>query len=388
MMPSKQQISIIVRSMARSTLASTLDSIVASDYRPLQIVLVNAKGGPIQTLALPANGIELTLANMEGVQLGRAAAANLGLACSTGALALFLDDDDLIDSTHISRLASCLSAHPEALAAYTGVRLVDHAGNIVREQNEYWELNRLQGMNFLPIHAVMFRLPEVRKHASFDANLRLMEDWDFWNQLARRGNFIRLEGCSATYNIGLGESGLSENRDHASMLAAHAQVLERQRQIDPLAPSRALFWFDTALAHVQQEKQREAANLASANCYIVELEQRVRHEESIRAKLQREHGELQRQLQEHIQKAEASRLAAQENLRQLQQQTSQQIAAANDKLQMLSSELRQRQTELSAKLSELALAEATLERLLTSRSWKLTAPLRALATTLRNLVKH
>lgn len=373
-------VSIIVRSMARDTLAATLGSIVASDYRPLQIVLVNAKGGTILAPTLPPQGLQLTLENQGGAALGRSAAANLGLASSQGSLALFLDDDDLVDADHITRLASFLAAHPDAAAAYTGVRLVDRDGTIVREQNEPWEPARLQGMNFLPIHGVMFRLPYALKHAAFDLGLPLMEDWDFWNQLARQGGFVRLEGCSATYNIGLGESGLSENRDHAAMLAAHAKALERLRQEDPLAPSRALFWFDTALAHVQQEKRQEATNLASANGYIGDLEQRVRHEESISAALRQAQGQLQLAAAEHQ--------VEMENIRQAQQQLSRQLAAANKHQQRLSEQLSQLETELRAKRSELASVNAILERMLASSSWQLTAPLRALARTLRNLVRH
>lgn len=375
-----QQVSIIVRSMARDTLAATLASIAASDYRPLQIVLVNARGGYIQAPVLPTDNLELKLANQGGEALERSAAANLGLTCSSGSLALFLDDDDLIDPDHICRLASCLIENPEAVAAYTGVRLVDHSGATIREQNEIWEPDRLQGMNFLPIHAVMFRLYSVLGHASFDTRLPLMEDWDFWCQLARLGKFVHLVGCSATYNVGLGQSGLSENRDISSMLNAHAQVLERLRQRDPLAPSRALFWFDTALAHVQREKQQEADNLASANRYIADLEQRVRHEESDNAMLQL--------TQQQLRLTESRYQAELDNLRQLQLDTAQQLAAANQQLQILDERQNQLEKELHMKNSELAIADAALAHVLASRSWQLTAPLRTLAQALQNLVKH
>lgn len=372
------QVSIIIRSMARSSLAATLGSIVASDYRPLQIVLVNAKGGWHQEPIISTTELELKLANQGGAALGRPEAANLGLASSTGSLALFLDDDDLVDPNHIRRLVTALDLHPERLAAYTGVRLVDHSGNIVREQNEPWEPDRLQGMNFLPVHAVMFRLQYARDHAAFDTRLQLMEDWDFWSQLARQGSFIRLEGCSATYNIGLGESGLSEKRDVVSMMKAHARALERHQQVDSLAASRALFWFDTALLHVQQEKRQMAENLASANRYIVDLENRIRNEESISIALR----------QEQLRLAEAGYQAELERLQQLQQQTSQQLIVANEMLLTMNSRLAQMEIELSTKNSETILAEATMARMLTSKSWLLTAPLRALAKAIRTMVNH
>ncbi len=380
-------VSIIVRSMERDTLSATLLSIIASDYRPLELVLVNAKGGVVQLPSLPPHDLHLTLENQAGAALGRSAAANLGLAACQGSLALFLDDDDFIDTNHITRLASLLVAHPDAAAGYTGVRLVNREGIVVREQNEPWELARLQGMNFLPIHAVMFRLAYARTHASFDPDLPLMEDWDFWNQLAQQGLIIRLEGCSATYNIGLGESGLSENRDHSAMLTMHAKVLERLRQTDPLAPSRALFWFDTAVAHLQQEKRQQAANLDSANSYIVLLEQRVRQEEATSTALSLERTKLLEQHEQTKLDSTTWRMKL-EQAQQRQLQYDEQILLINEQLKMLTHQLSQQEIELRTTRSELAIADATLSKMVASRSWRLTAPLRALAKTLRNLVNH
>jgi glycosyltransferase involved in cell wall biosynthesis len=101
-------------------------------------------------------GINARLHNVSGPPLDRALAANAGLAQCTGEFALMLDDDDTLDPEHIQILATTLIEHPTALASYTGVRLVDRQGKVLREVNEEWEPDRLLGMNFLPIHAVMF----------------------------------------------------------------------------------------------------------------------------------------------------------------------------------------------------------------------------------------
>ena len=280
-LPQPIGVSVIVRSMGRACLADALASLFATIGVDLEIMLVNALGGHHATDVSPPQHIKLQLVNQDGPPLGRAAAANAGLASSSGAHVLFLDDDDLVDPDHLVRLADALSQAPaEAVAVYTGVRMEDAASGMVREHNEPWSTDRLNGMNYLPIHAVMFRAAPVRGKIRFDEALPLFEDWDFWLRLGRLGTFLRLPGCSATYRLALGQSGLSGRRDLDRVYDAHAQVLRKCMAESPLALSRSLFWFDTALQHLVGEKAAQAAQQASSNAYIGHLEHRVRTEEA------------------------------------------------------------------------------------------------------------
>lgn len=80
---------------------------------------------------------------------------------------------------------------------------------------------------------------------------------------ATLGDFVRLPGCSATYRLQHGESGLSGWRDKQAMYFAHSLVLDKIRLVDATGVSRALFWFDTALNHVQGEKEALATVTSS-----------------------------------------------------------------------------------------------------------------------------
>lgn len=261
-------VSIIVRSMDRPELSEALASVASSDYDAVEIIVVNAKGGDHVSLSRHSSRFKIHLVNTSGLPLERATAANAGISAASGDFALFLDDDDLIDPNHISRLATALQNNPDYPAAYTGIRLLGKDGKVFRETNIPWAQERLLGINFLPIHSVLFRCNLARDNCCFDTTLEILEDWDFWLQLSRHGDFLNLPGCTATYRMGLGQSGLSANRDMVRFKSAHAQVLQKWARTDGFLPiTTSLLWFGSAVEDLQTaiqslQSEREAQQLA------------------------------------------------------------------------------------------------------------------------------
>ena len=264
-------VSIIIRSMDRPEISDALSSIACSDYAHIEVIIVNARGATHAPLPSHERTFEYRLVNASGPAMDRATAANFGLTCARGEFALFLDDDDLIDPNHISRLVDALLKNRDAPAAYTGVRLIDSDGKLIRETSIPWARERLAGMNFLPIHAVLFRCATARENCRFDPQLEVLEDWDFWLQLARQGDFLNVPGCSATYRLGLGQSGLSSNRDIGRFQEAHARVLQKWTSTNGFLPvSSSFIWFGTAVENLQiaandlnTERERLISEIAS-----------------------------------------------------------------------------------------------------------------------------
>ncbi|MBK7416031.1 MAG: glycosyltransferase [Dechloromonas sp.] len=388
------KVSIIIRSMGRACLREALLSVANAAFAPLEVILVNARGGHHDEPSHSDERLRFRLVNQGGAALERAPAANSGLLESTGEFVQFLDDDDLVDVDHLARLVACLSAHPDAIAAYTGVRLLDAQGNALRELNEAWEPERLLGMNFLPIHAVMFRGERVRRHLSFDPSLRLMEDWDFWRQLAMLGDFVRLPGCSATYRLQHGESGLSGWRDKQAMYFAHSLVLDKIRLVDATGVSRALFWFDTALNHVQGEKEALATDLKSANSYVVALEQRVRLEEATSIHFRHANEVLVSERNAALVEVDKMRCAHDDIAIKLAATQSDITAAASNGLRPKLGTTKMNCDAKKGDIDELvttrnedtneAISRRALALVLESTSWKITAPFRRLVTKIRH----
>ncbi|NBQ79108.1 MAG: glycosyltransferase [Betaproteobacteria bacterium] len=224
---------VLIRSMDRSCIHECIASVFAQTHRPLEILIVNATGKVHNSLdqwkirCLESLGglndrrdsLKVTVINPNGDhELSRSMAANALLdaakARATYRYALFLDDDDLIDPNHIERMVAVLDLSSEAVAAYTGVRVLDGEGQTKATYDLPWSRERLMGINFLPIHAVLFRLdPVYNGNVAFSENLPVLEDWDFWLQMSRLGRFIQCPGVSASYRQALGQSHVAD-QDH------------------------------------------------------------------------------------------------------------------------------------------------------------------------------
>ena len=266
-------VSVLIRSMGRPCLYDSLASVVSQTYPNLEVVVVNATFSPHPPLPdlhsrCPVRVVHGQPTGPNG--LNRSDAANTALQSAKGQLALFLDDDDLIDACHIQRLVQALFEQPQAIAAYAGVRVLDGNGQLVREYDIPWDPLRLYGLNFLPIHAVLFRLPHVFSHGlSFEPDFPVLEDWDFWVQLAHHGAFVHVPGISATYRQGQGQSQLGQ-ADHPNHWAKwHQPILRRHVQrwgAEPLVTSLA--WSALRLDISEQQAQKSLKNLDQVQSHL------------------------------------------------------------------------------------------------------------------------
>jgi len=348
-------VSVLIRTMGRPTLGAAIESVRAQRFTDWEIVVLNAGGQPIEGLAQLLAGVRHRVLEPGG-RVDRADAANLLLEAAAGAYALFLDDDDWLWPDHLEKLAAALQAQPSLVAAYSDVvALADvrtpqqHAVHTFQSE---FDPVALQLQNYLPIHAVMFRLEHVQfaPASRFDPSMSLFEDWDFWLQLAAKGPFQRVPGVSAVYAFqeeeGSGHAARGALRE--AMLAAVAQrqlarwqpqdvvrLIEREAQRTNLLNDSS-----QRLAAGQAESQQLKASLEASQQWAHDLSRVVaQHSQTI--------GEQQQALAQH-----------QEQL-QLQRE---QLQLQQEQLQLLA---RVRQ-ELLGQIAEI----------LSSRSWRLTRPVR------------
>lgn len=227
-------VSVIVRSMDRPSLAQAIRSVVEQSHRPIELVLVNAKGQA--HAALPDQVADLALRRVaadDGQPLPRARAAQAGLQAASGEWALFLDDDDELLPTHLSRLVQAGLQHANAPAVYADVDMGCVVDGVWQQQHRFaadFDPVRLLFENYLPIHAVLFRREVALRQACFDADFDLFEDWDFWLQLAQFDAFVRVPGVSARY-MAAPVAGRSEVfEDSPAARQARERLFEKWRQ--------------------------------------------------------------------------------------------------------------------------------------------------------------
>jgi LmbE family N-acetylglucosaminyl deacetylase len=223
-------VSVLVRSMDRDCLPQALASVALQTYSNIELVVVNAKGGSHRPLSFLPQTLPCRLVNTEPASqtLSRPEAANLALQNAQGQMAIFLDDDDFFQPEHISQLLAILQDNPQAVGAYSGVRVDDQNGNTLREYNLPWSKQRLLAINFLPIHAVLFRMTHVRQNGlKFNVTLEVLEDWDFWLQLTQNSPLVHSPQITAVYRQALGKSELGNAEGPSHWKTWHHKILQK-----------------------------------------------------------------------------------------------------------------------------------------------------------------
>lgn len=194
------QVTIMIRSMGRESLQEALDSVALQTYPNIKVVVVAAT---TNHPPLPQTCGPFALQLLETpLPLSRSQAANKALAHASGDFLLFLDDDDWLMPEHIARLAHVLSHQPHALAAYSGISLVDATGQPLGQTFDLpYDAIRQAAGNLTPIHAVLFSAKVIEKGCRFDETIELYEDWDFWLQLAKITTMVHVPGVTGAYRI-------------------------------------------------------------------------------------------------------------------------------------------------------------------------------------------
>lgn len=212
-------VSIIVRTRdRRSLLREAIASVLAQDYPRIELVVVNDGDADVEDLVEgPGERLAGHRCVSTGGKQGRSAAANAGLECASGEFFMFLDDDDWLDTSHITGLVSALRTAPDLLVAYAGARAVGGDGRIVRVFNETFDRNRLYFDNFIPINSALVSRSVIDAGLRFDPLLDVLEDWDFWLQVLQRTRaFAHIDCITANYRVSAEHgAGVRGGYDHA-----------------------------------------------------------------------------------------------------------------------------------------------------------------------------
>lgn len=227
---------VLIRTTNRASLGTAIASVANQSYTDWEILVVNASGTVLTPLDTKLTKHVAAVIDLEK-RLDRGEAANVLLDAARGKYVIFLDDDDEFLSSHLQKLVQTLEDAPNLAACYGDVQTVlrhadgsaDSTGHVFDRE---FDSALLHLQNYLPIHAVLFRLEAARQSGCrFDETLPLFEDWDFWLQLAARGDFKRVAGISALYALdpvtGSGHAVLSTQVRDDALQAFAARLLSR-----------------------------------------------------------------------------------------------------------------------------------------------------------------
>jgi glycosyltransferase involved in cell wall biosynthesis len=188
---------------------TTVRSILAQDYKPVEIIIINDGSTDCSTEIVKSISRELTV--LEQTNLGVAYARNKGLALAKGKYVLFLDQDDVIEPTFLSRTVNVLQ-QSNCIGVVANGYLIDDAGNkikkIYKSKRTKVDLKEMCVNNqiFTPSQVLLDKNKLVLS-GGFDAELAgddggaVAEDWELWIRLLKEENILYLNEFLVNYRI-------------------------------------------------------------------------------------------------------------------------------------------------------------------------------------------
>jgi glycosyltransferase involved in cell wall biosynthesis len=216
-------------------LKETIQSALASTYRPLEIIIID-DGSTDDSLelarVLEAQHPEVRVLNQANA--GVTKARNMGIATAQGEYILPLDGDDLISAAYIEQGLAILATRPEVKVVYCQAEKFSDSGRKPWKLKPF-SLQQLAKDNMIFVSA-LFRKADALEVGGFSEDMRQgREDWEFWIKLLKNGGevvqlpevgfFYRLTPNSKRKKTG----GTNFKRARIAYLnAKHADFFERE----------------------------------------------------------------------------------------------------------------------------------------------------------------
>ena len=187
----KELVSVIIPCYNQEKyLSETVQSVIASDYRPLEIIIVNdgSEDNSIEVaLQLEKQYSEIRLINQANG--GVAKARNTGIDAASGKYILPLDGDDLISKEYIKEGIAILESNPHVKVVYC------QAMKFNESKKKLWKLkpfsrNRLAQDNMIFVSS-LFRKTDAESVGGFSEDMKMgREDWEFWIKMLKNGGKV------------------------------------------------------------------------------------------------------------------------------------------------------------------------------------------------------
>lgn len=208
-------------------IVEAIDSVLGQTFSDLELIVVDdgSKDGTadlVRIIAAQDKRVKLLVQENSGRP---SIARNRGIELATGEYIAFLDSDDYWFPMRVEKMVAALKAHPDWVAAFHDLKLVDVAGNDLGEvyladagfltkaqrylkdmKDGWWECNDqfyvFMSLYFAAIHtqSIMIartRLPNV--DVKFDSQFVICEDTDLWVRIAMLGRLGFLNDVLSAY---------------------------------------------------------------------------------------------------------------------------------------------------------------------------------------------
>jgi hypothetical protein len=182
-------VSVVIPTFDRDwAVGRAVDSVLAQDYRPVELIVVDDGSRDRTPAVLSSYGDRLTVVRQKN--RGVSAARNAGVARAQGDLIAFLDSDDYWKPGKLTVQVDFFASRPDAMICQTGEVWIRNG----RRVNPGRRHKKLSGMIFEPSlelclvspSAVMMRKTFFEMTGGFDESLPACEDYDLWLRVSMR----------------------------------------------------------------------------------------------------------------------------------------------------------------------------------------------------------
>jgi glycosyltransferase involved in cell wall biosynthesis len=208
-------------------LHEAVDSIIAQDYSPLEIIVVD--DGSTDDLKGAVRELNVDVRFLEQINLGPAAARNLGIRNAVGEVFAFLDVDDLFPRDMLSILVARLIERPE-------LDVVQGYGQLMRSDaidGTQGFIGGARGLFPYSLSTALYRRCAFEKIGLFDGELRFSEDTDWFARAREKSLCIeRLEQVTLHIRRHDGNMTKNKNLNELGTLRLFKKALDRRRGRD------------------------------------------------------------------------------------------------------------------------------------------------------------
>lgn len=184
-------VSVVIPCYNQGTyLVETVQSVLASTYRPLEMLIVN-DGSTDNSLeiALGLEKLHSEVKVIDQANAGVANARNTGIRAATGEILLPLDGDDKIAADYIERGVAVLNQQPQVKLVYC------KAVKFSEVRQKPWKLKpfslRALAKDNMIFVAALFRKSEAEAIGGFSEDMHMgREDWEFWIKMLKNGGEV------------------------------------------------------------------------------------------------------------------------------------------------------------------------------------------------------
>jgi lipopolysaccharide transport system ATP-binding protein len=240
---SRSLISVIIPTYNSARfLRQAVDSVLAQDYRPIEVIVVDDGSNDGSEDALAPYGKEVRY--LRQTNQGPAAARNLGIKNAIGEWLAFLDADDQWLPGKLSIQAQVLSNHPNVGLVHTDSLFLDDATGRLWHEDRTRErysgkcYEELFWRNAITTSSVLLRRACLEKVGVFDSGPKTQrangaisffaEDYDLWMRLARDYELQYVAKQLVTYRF----HGSNNSRQTIRMIENELYVIERALRMD------------------------------------------------------------------------------------------------------------------------------------------------------------